>query len=282
MPLKSGIFQLIMFLCLPPLFALQWPVDRAFLASSFLDDTGGRADPAMVFRNYDSLRPFEQGRVLYHSTPDSWTSLPPGGGDVLILEHENDFQSLYTDLPVLENLGETGVIKGNDSLCPGKEGLRYEVCRFAIRDAREDRLVNPLVLLPAVKDEQAPEFSSCLLVKGDETYKLEENLELQAGEYKVYIKARDYCGKKAFSLPYVYSLYNLGALVLENCLDTVYERAGALYLRNGSSLDSVFSRHSYFCPGEIGFIPGGVRLELALTDNGGNESSQIYNLKVKR
>ena len=54
-------------------------------------------------------------------------------------------------------------------------------CRFTIRDAQLNQLVNPFILLPSIEDKKPPQIHSVLLVHGVDEYILEDGMSLKTG-----------------------------------------------------------------------------------------------------
>ena len=88
--------SLLVFLVLHGTAALQWPVSIESMISSFLDGREGSAEPFVEFEGYKSMRPFDTGEVVFRYIPDSYGALQGVGESILILEHENGFQSIYS------------------------------------------------------------------------------------------------------------------------------------------------------------------------------------------
>ncbi len=265
-------------LCVLP--ALQWPVAADGISSSFLDEE--RGEPFFEFENYDSMRPFDTGEVVFRYAPDSFGALSGAGEAILVLEHENGFQSIYSGIDEQElRLDRDRLSVGEFLRAPGSE-REPGYCRFAIRDAQLNQLVNPFILLPSVEDRTAPEVESVVLVHGGDEYILEDGLSLKSGRYSIYVDGRDPYGKGMFRMPYAYLLYNLGSLMLERRLDAVRQGEQGLAFKDGQAVDSVFSREGYVYLGTVHLTSGQAVLEVSLIDVQGNEDSLSYVVQVYR
>ena len=264
--------------------ALQWPVPVDRMSSSFLDGRGGSAEPYFEFKDYESMRPFDTGEVVFRYAPDRYGALAGAGEAILVLEHENGFQSIYSGIseqelrPDREKLSVGEFLKAPD---PDSES-ESAYCRFEIRDAHLNQLVNPFILLPSVADKMPPVIESVLLVHGAEEFILEEDLSLSTGRYSIYVRGRDPYGEGMSRMPYAYLLYNLGTLMLERRLDAVRQDDYGLVFKDGQSIDSVFSRKGYVYLGTINLTSGQSVLEISLTDVQGNENSRSYAVQVYR
>lgn len=283
--IKKSLVCVLFLMAGSGVFALQWPVAVGSMTSSFLDDGGegeGGAEPFVVFEGYESMRPFDTGEVVFRYAPDDFGALPGAGEAILVLEHENGFQSIYSGIderelrPDRERLSVGEFLKAPDG--SGEPGS----CRFTIRDAQLNQLVNPFVLLPSIEDKAPPSIRSVLLVRGSEEYELGDELSLKTGRYGVYVDGSDPYGKGLVRMPYAYSLYNLGSLMLERRLDAVRQDENGLAFKDGQSVDSVFGRKDYVYLGTVNLTSGQSDLEISLTDIQGNESSRSYTVEVYR
>ena len=103
--------------------ALQWPVQSEFLISCFLEEYEGEAFPGLVFSGYDSMRPFDYGETVFRYSPEDYSALPSTEGSMLVLEHENGFQSIYTHISAAETRADrnrlsAGSFSNLPRICP--------------------------------------------------------------------------------------------------------------------------------------------------------------------
>ncbi len=262
--------------------AIQWPVQYTFLASSFLENYRGSAFPGLIFSGYDSMRPYDYGEVIFRYSPEDYAALPPVGDSMLVLEHENGFQSVYTHVGSDEIRGDRDRITSGEFLkSPGGEGETAS-CHFYILDALQNQLVNPLILLPAIRDTKPPVIESVLLIENGREYELDNGVSLPVGAYRVFVRGVDNAGSGIRQSPYAYFLYNLGVLQLERKLDAVIQKNHELAFQDGTPLETVFSKPGYLYLGDITLISGQSRLEVSLVDLAGNESTKAFDVQVYR
>jgi len=264
------------------LSAIQWPVKITYLESTFLENYRGAAFPGLVFRGYDSMRPYDYGEVIFRFSPDDYSALAPVGESMLVLEHENGFQSIYTNLSAGEIRNDRDRLSSGEFLKSPENGEGTGFCHFYIRDALQNQLVNPLILLPAIQDKSNPVIESVILSEGGNDYELKEGLTLPVGPYGVYIRGVDNPQSGIRQSPFGYSLYNLGILQLERTLDAVIQANHELAFQDGTPIRTVFSRPGYLYLGEISLISGQSRLEISLVDVSGNETTKAFNIQVFR
>jgi len=264
------------------LSAIQWPVDISCLDSTFLENYNGEAFPGLVFTNYDSMRPYDSGDVIFRFSPEDYSALPSVGDSMLVLEHENGFQSIYTNLSADETRDDREKLSSGEFLKSPDGKKNQGSCHFYIRDALQNRLVNPLLLLPVIHDTSDPVIESIIISDGRREYELTEGLSIPAGSYGVFIRGVDNPKSGIKQSPYRYFLYNLGVLKLERTLDAVIQKNHQLAFQDGTPLETVFSKPGYLFLGDIPLISGQSRLEVSLVDVSGNESNRAYDIQVYR
>ena len=281
------VFRVLLFLTALSASALQWPVDIDSMSSSFLEDRDGVVQTGLVFEGYDTMHPFDNGEVVYRYIPEAYGALPQGDSSLLVLSHDNGFQSIYTGITGQETRSDRSRLSAGEFLkAPaesGDEGAGF--CRFSIRDAKLNQIVNPLILLPVPADSRSPRLVSVILQDEDNSFELmsgEEELVLPAGNYSVYVKAEDFTNRGVRQMPYSFSLYNLGTLLLERKLDALQQQGGDRVFQDGTSMVSVFSMPEYLLLGDIVMTSGRSIMEISMEDIHGNEGSESFDIEVHR
>ena len=278
------ISVIVLFYCLiPPLaFAFQWPSSPESLTHSFCVELEYGISKGLCFKEPESVRPFDSGKVVYRYCPDPFSALPGDQPSLLVLEHENGFQSVYEGLDSAD-VGNVPPFVGNGQLI--SEHPSAGSYGFYIRDARLKRLVNPLLLLPGLNDVQAPDLLTLRLYSSDGgIYDIKQNASIPAGIYGVYVQVQDRINRKnpLVLMPYNISLYNLGSLEAERKLDTLVQADGVLSLQDGVSAEDLYNDESFLYLGEMLLNSGAASFELTVEDFFGNELSVDYGFKVLR
>ncbi|MDC7240066.1 MAG: hypothetical protein PQJ50_06865 [Spirochaetales bacterium] len=286
--MKKYIYLCLLFTIVHSLSALQWPAASESMTTSFLEERDGMVQAGLVFENYDTMRPFDNGETVFRYSPEAYSALPGSGDSLLVLGHENGFQSIYAGITPAETRADRNRISAGEFLKAPSESEESEetgFCRFFIRDALLDQIVNPLVLLPLPPDTRSPRLLSVLLIDGDNSFELmgqKEDLIVPVGNYMVYVRSEDFTNRGVRQMPYTYSLYNLGTLLLERQLDAVQQSGGSRVFQDGSPLDSVFTLSGYLFLGDIVMTSGRSVVEISLADVHGNESSESFDIGVTR
>lgn len=266
-------------------YALQWPVDIKYMTSSFLEERSSSVQSGLVFEAYDSMRPYDYGETIFRYIPEDYSSLPGGDDSMLVLEHENGFQSIYAGISSFETRQDRNRLSAGEFLKAPSDEYSSSSCYFYIRDADLNQLVNPMILLPVPDDTVSPDIESVILMDEMNSFELignKDDISVPVGNYTVFIKAFDKTDNGVRQMPYSYALYNLGSLLLERELDALILRDSERVFKDGESLASVFSMTSYLRMGEIILTSGQSLLEVSVTDVHGNEGSKSFQVKVLR
>ncbi|MBF9016127.1 MULTISPECIES: hypothetical protein [unclassified Oceanispirochaeta] len=283
--MKHKILITVLFVLSYAAYALQWPVDIEYMTSSFLEERSGTVQSGLVFEGYDSMRPYDYGETIFRYVPEAYGALPGEGDSMLVLEHENGFQSIYSGISPSEARQDRNRLSAGEYLKAPSEDNEFSTCYFYIRDAHLNQLVNPMILLPVPDDSVIPLIKSVILMDGDRSFELMGGMKdrsMPVGNYEVFVKAVDMTNRAVIQMPYSYALYNLGSLLLERELDALVLKDAQRVFKDGKTLDSVFSMPSYLSLGEIILTSGQALLEISVTDIHGNEGSRSFQLQVFR
>ena len=84
------------------------------------------------FKEPESVRPFDSGKVVYRYCPDPFSALPGYQPSLLVLEHENGFQSIYEGLDSAD-VGDVSPFVSSGQLISehpsaGSYGVLYSGC----------------------------------------------------------------------------------------------------------------------------------------------------------
>ncbi len=282
---KRRSFLLLSFLITASaqLSAFQWPSDPRGLAGTFALPAGDSVFKGLSFEQVETVNPFDQGRVVYKYEPDPFSPSPFTDSALLVLEHDNGFQSIYRGLPPgsVEDLPDR--VSPSDYLYRGEDPLS-EYC-FTIRDARLGRLVNPLLLLPGLNDSVPPRLEEVLLVDSNGAeFLISPDRSVPAGVYKAFLHVEDRFSSRddLLVMPFSVSLYNLGTLLAQRRLDSLVQRDNTIALQDGVSVEDVFNAAGYLFLGDITLNSGTASLEVVMEDFFGNESIETFSFRVLR
>ncbi len=264
------------------IFSFQWPSDPQALDKTFAQPYSGGIFYGLEFNSPREVKPFDQGKVLYRYSPDPFSPLAIRDSSLLIIEHDNGFQSLYQGLPSQDIDHLSSELYSYEIISQDTDIGRYG---FFIRDARLGRLVNPLLLLPGLNDGIPPELYRLTLMDSDGLeFPVMNEMSIPAGVYQVYARVLDRLGKSSVPevLPFSLSLYNLGTLLAQRRMDTLVQSEQRLSLQDGVPLENLFNSLGDLYLGQITLNSGSASFELVMEDFFGNEKTVILNFNVLR
>ncbi|MCF7929485.1 MAG: M23 family metallopeptidase, partial [Spirochaetia bacterium] len=156
---------LLFFLCIYAFFsagAIDWPVEDRYLTATFGESRIDHFHTGIDLGREQEVKPVERGELVFINDSRMYGTIPSGMGNFIILEHAGKIRSVYAHLapnsiPVnrerFQKRDTLGII-GESGYSLGKH------LHFELIDRKLDRLVNPLLVLPPNRDEQAPVIES--------------------------------------------------------------------------------------------------------------------------
>ncbi len=277
--MRSSVFFIILALLTLPLLAIQWPGVQKDWERSFLEPLEGKPFLGLTFENYEALRPYDNGSTLFRYVPQEYDPLPGMEKAFLVIDHNNQFQSIYTNLEPT-GLAEDRLYWVKDDYIHPPQEEPYQEARFFLRDAQLGYLVNPSFLLPPQKGLGLDITPLHLEGAEGSLLSLEGLTSLPRGTYRVYVDRPVSREGRPSQVPYGYQLYNLGVFQFERILGTVKEKEGTLFFGDGAPLTEAFQREGYLYLGDMTLPPGEAFLELIAEDAMGGHSSFSYTLRV--
>jgi len=272
--------------------ALDWPLADPKPAATFGTAAKGRFVSGILLASEGGLvRAAGDGELVYAfdgSSPTAVSALPSTLGSFAVVEHERGMAGLYAGLApgsVSSYLTKTkaGSILGTAGASGWAEG---QGLLFAVYDRGAERWVNPLLLLPALKDKTQPLIRSAALARGGKSYALGETRSVPQGEYAIAVDVADpldapwSAGSPA---PYYLRLLVDGAKIAELEYDVMEGRSGRLVLFPQAPK----SRADYLLPdgralvAERFFRRGRSVIEVLVRDYAGNERGASWSIAVE-
>ncbi len=178
------------------LSAWHWPIDEFEMLRSFGARVGEYMLPGvdLVADPGSELRPVEDGEIVYRSGEyDGLRGLHSPLGSVVALEHERGFRTLYTYLspPLVAELPRE-LTRADTLGTPGETGFGEPgALLLQVYDQERRGRVNPELLLPHYRVEQAPVIERVALLVDGDTIAPEEASDLPAGSYTVLVETHD-------------------------------------------------------------------------------------------
>lgn len=258
--------------------AFQWPLADPDVVKGFgsVSQDGIYSGLGLVSEKRAVFSPGEGYLVFYQDEGGRRRRLPTGGGSFLIIEHDRGIRSQMEGLDTV--VPKSGKIHEDDIVGTLDEGLLF----LQIQDYEYQRLVNPLLSLPKLKDEEVPVVRTLFLEREGKQVFLRDGSSLGPGIYNLFVDAVD-SGMGEKTVPYSFSLYLNGEekhrLLFEHI--TLREGEGFLGREGTLSARDIYSHPGYYHCGEVRLSPGAFTLELAVRDFAGNEESRSFLLRVR-
>lgn len=274
------LFSLIQILILmQSLTALQWPLPdgapfSSFLQNSFLLELESPQEPAPV-------NPAIEGEILFIYTPDDWETLALGDRSLLVLEHQNQYRTLYSLDQLHPPVKQRQILSESDLI--GES--RGNPLGFGVWDLRSESWVNPLLILPGRVDTQGVALIRMELRQEGEAVPLATDNTLDSGLYSLFIQAEDLKAEKEglSLLPYRIECRYLGETIRDLEFSAADYSEGLFRLMEGdlSILSMMGSEKGWLNLGEIQVGQGRADLEITLWDFFGNSRNTIVILRGK-
>lgn len=151
--------------------SFRWPVDDGRITSTFAESRGDHFhDGIDMICQDDKIYPVDTGRLLFYWDRSIFPlENHPGGGNYVILSHENKYYSIYLHLE--EGLNTKNYYKKSDLLgMIGNSGHSYaRHLHFSMLEKKSWSSINPFLKMPEFKDDKPPVIGE-LYFKIDEKY----------------------------------------------------------------------------------------------------------------
>jgi hypothetical protein len=263
-------------------------VDAPVLTGTFAEDRVDHFSHGVdISGSARPVHPALDGELVFrYDGSGAWSSVPRGTGAFVVLRHDQDILSLYTHLaegslgPVrseyapADTLGLTG-----DSGRAESPGLS-----FAVYDPEARAWVNPLTLLPPLRDVQPPLIRRIVLSDGTQARTLAASSTASAGRAQILVEAYDLREDVRFRwplAPYSVRLAVDGTEVARIAFDSLSLRGALLALTpSGITRRDLYPGDGLISLGAVELHPGESRILVAVRDFAGNETTREVALSV--
>ncbi|MCX7787035.1 MAG: M23 family metallopeptidase [Spirochaetes bacterium] len=272
-------------------WSYQWPTEPRILSVFAQGGTEGFERGIRISANNTEVKPIEEGELIFFCSEGSVASLPYPLGSFVVLQHGNTLRSIYAHLDFGNLIQKTGKTKfqKNDGL--GKTGLTGSTSIIGLSlftyDLEAKQFVNPLLLLPPVKDTSRPIIRNAQLEKKDRMILLPTTEPVPKGIWEVTAEVFDLSAAVPTFWPmgiYKVSLYLNGQERFMVTMDTLKEQGGVtrVFPSEGLAYDKLYSKDGFRMKlGTVNLNPGVLNLEIVARDFSGNERNQLYRFRVE-
>ena len=281
-----SFFSLLLFLS-TGIHAFQWPIADPIVTATFGESRWDHFHSGIdLGGGIQEVYPIEKGEIIFtYEEGDVMDSIPTGLGTFVVVEHERGIRSTYAHLDaayegphrigtqdVIGITGETGASLGRH-------------LHFDVVDSELKRLVNPLLLLPPVRDDSEPVLGQIGFFRDGERLNLAEKAEIDDGPVELIIDAYDISERASYFLPlapYGILVFLNGDEVFSLTFEALEESASSLVVTNFDSkpFRSLYLSDWEFNIGSLLLKEGEVSLEVVVFDYIGNETSRTLIFEV--
>jgi hypothetical protein len=273
--------------------AFDWPVKKVVLSATFGENRGDHFHAGIDLAGGEQeVLPIAAGEVVFSfEEGEDPVTLPIGLGNFLVLQHQGGIRSIYGHLQKGSMDRSARQLDGSKPL--GRVGESgYAVGKhlhLAIIDSEMRSLINPLLVLPPLKDRQSPAIREILLRPGGEPLLIRNGALVKPGIAELAATVYDLREDVSFAwrlAPYRASLYQDGRELASLLMDGLHEGpAGSggpqlVLLQSNRSFREVYDAEWLYRLGEVRLIPGQTTLSVIAEDYAGNESSRELLLQV--
>ncbi len=284
---RLSIFFWLM-LTLPALFAFDWPVKEVTLTATFGEHRGDHFHTGIDLGGGEQrITPISSGEVIFsYEAERDYSSIPVGLGNFTVLRHQGGILSVYGHLKknsldrqkTVYDAGEQIGLVGDSGYSLGKH------LHLTIIDSEMNTIINPLLLLPSLKDTQFPVIKRIYFKRGKEIKEIKTGARVNQGEAELLIELYDLREDVAYIweyAPYKILLYQDGQEVLNITFDSLKGRGGRMFLTDSEKqFRDVYADRWIYRLGSVKLLAGVTTLSIFVDDFSGNESSREILLEV--
>ena len=259
-------------LCVPALFAFDWPQNE-ILSDSFFSYfgqlRGGTIGTSLVFSESREVKAADDGKVLaIISEHDEDELFESTLGNAAILAHKDDLITVYAnldsqDLDSLYKMSDvkSGTVFGGIGSSGWQQG---EGClEFQVLDTKNRTYINPRILMPRIGKELQ------LTIKDVKT--------MPSGVYQLYRERQE------IAMPYKTTVYINGAVAEALSYDTLSEKNGKISVTGKKNYDVKVmypDNESQFL-GEVTITKGKNSIMVVASDILGKEKQILYTIEAR-
>lgn len=265
-------------------FALDWPLEDGGFRYGFGSARSGFLKGVEFGASDGIVRAADDGDIVFAAIePQLPGGYPVVNGSLVAIDHASDMVSIYAGIDresttaFLTNV-KKGAVLGK-SIRAGK-GSGVTMYTF---DARTRRYINPLMLLPATRDDKAPLIRSVSLYADGQEIPLDQGRPVKQGSYRILIDSYDSSPAGLACAPFAIRLIIDGQERASVSYDAAWARDGVLSVFGASSrVASEYQRSD----GRLIFGPytlarGRSVMSIVVADYAGNRREQTYSIVIQ-
>lgn len=265
-------------------FAYEWPLDDGGFRYGFGSERAGFLK-GVEFGGADGIvRAADDGELVFTAIdPRLPGGYPLAAGSLMAIDHASDMVTIYAGMArestsaYLTNVRK-GAILGRSM----RAGSGHGVTLYAY-DARTRRYINPLILMPAIRDDRAPLIRSVALFADGQEIPLDQARPIRQGSYQVLIDTYDSSPAGMASAPFEIRVLIDGSERAAVAYDAAWAHDGVMSVFGGAS--RVASDYQE-ADGRVRFGPytfsrGRSIVSIIVADYAGNKREQTYSIIIQ-
>lgn len=284
--MRNIIIVLLLF-TINSLYSYQWPSSKDDINFVFCSEVDSRFLDGVEFSNSgQGVYPMADGEIVYYQDSMIYGDLKysKDEGNVLYIKHSGDYSGIYrnfstnNDFETLEQIHQSDLI--------GTADMKDLPFSFSLLDEKQEKFMNPQLILPTVEDVDRPVIGNVSLVAGKDIYRLARNKTIPAGYYKLYIDTYDVIkiGNKYRKItPFQIYVFVDGFKNFDISFSSIKQVNEKIYISGDEDLllEEVKDENGYYYGGELSLTSGKSSIEIVIKDIHGNESSRSIPIKIE-
>lgn len=269
--------------------AFQWPVEEKVLITTFGERRWGYFHPGIdLAGGRQDVYPADSGELVYYEEEGSGLGvLPSGLGSFAVVEHERGLRTFYGHLEPGSINKDKMVLNPNDRFARvGGSGMAVGPrLHFQVIDREFDQFVNPLLILPPLRDTAKPVLEAIYLLENRERTELKDGATVSSGTYDLLLTVYDpseYVRYFRPMTPYRVQVFLNGEQVAHVIFKALQPTDGRFILieTENASEDTFFYDDTTIRFGPLQFSPGDVILEILAEDISRNSITEEMRIRV--
>jgi hypothetical protein len=271
-----------------PAAALEWPVQDVKPLHLFGQRTGKVIQRGIVTANQGPVRAAADGTLLLILEENSNMSGFPGTlGNAVCLVHDDNLSTVYGNLSTVDRVSDRTVFETGSILSDGnRSGWGPSLsCTFLVLDLLKKKVLNPLMLLPVLKDTRGPVIKNVVAVSSanDQGIALGTTKQLKQGKWRIYADITDTID----GFEPEFSAFRVGVLVngTETAtlpIEILEEKNGTLYMQTPVFSDrKLYEDSAGMYLGEVTLTRGRADISVIARDLAGNERSVLFGVQIE-
>lgn len=265
-------------------FGFDWPLDDGGFRYGFGSARAGFLKGVEFGAADGVIRAADDGELVFTALdPHLPGGYPLAAGSMMAIDHASDMVTIYTGMARESTTAYLTSVKRGAILGRSVRAGNGRGASIYTYDSRTRRYINPLILMPAVRDDRAPVIRSTALSAEGQEIPLEQARPVRQGSYQVIVDAYDASPAGLASAPFGIRVIIDGSERAAVAYDAAWSHDGVLSaFGGGSRVASEYQRPD----GRVQFGPytfarGRSVMSIIVTDYAGNRREQTYSIIIQ-